>query len=151
MAESYRPEQYVADGSLRDVCVLDVDIPDWDRLLDSIETSGWEHSLDVTTSEPLSKTSGSAIFERLQSEDEASARLAVRAGDTWLTCYFFDPSEIEFSFDPSEISDQADFEALKEFMTWLAAVCRKPAIMTMETTDHRTIPALLEIHPPASA
>jgi hypothetical protein len=143
----YRPEHFVVDGSLRDVCVLDVGIPEWQLLLESLKDSGWEYSLEVTGQDPAAELSAADIFEILDSNDEASARLAIRVGHIWFPNFFFDPSEIEFSFDPSEISGEAEFAALVTFMSWLATAVRKPAILTMETTDHRTIPALLEIPP----
>jgi hypothetical protein len=145
---SYRPGDFAVDGSLRDVCVLDVGISEWQSLIRALAATSWGHTLELTASEPIAEPSAEAIFDRLRSDEGASARLAVRVGPVWFTSYFFDPSEIEFSFDPADISSETDFRSLKEFMTWLATVLHKRVIMTMESsTEHRTIPALLEITP----
>jgi hypothetical protein len=145
---SYRPGDFTVDGSLRDVCVLDVGISEWQSVIRALAETGWEHTLELTASEPIAEPSAEAIFDRLQSDEKASARLAVRVGSVWFTSYFFDPSEIEFSFDPADTSSETEFRSLEEFMKWLAKVCHKPVVMTMESsTEHRTIPALLEISP----
>jgi hypothetical protein len=142
-----RADLFAVDGALRDVCVLDVGLPEWSRLIEALPGSGREYSLAVTTEPPLADLSAEAIFERLDFDPEASARLEVRAGHVPLVNFFFETTDIEFSFDPEQVAGPDDVAALEAFMRWLATTCRKPAILTMETTDHRSIPALVTVQP----
>lgn len=133
------------DGSLRDVCVLDADIEDWHMMLRALGESCWNHSLDTGSADPINGRSAEAIFSYLNSTEDSSVRLNIIVSSIHFTCHFFDISEIEFSFDPSEIGNDIDFMALRDFMKWLARVCDKRVILTMETTDHRSIPPLIEV------
>ncbi|WP_336555314.1 hypothetical protein [Streptomyces sp. PmtA] len=74
-----------------------------------------------------------------------SATLAVRIGDIWFTSYFFDPSEIEFTFDPRDVVDESGFAAVESFVRRMGNACGKRVVMTMESwTDHVALPAMLE-------
>ncbi|MFF4744513.1 hypothetical protein QRN89_13395 [Streptomyces chengbuensis] len=76
------------------------------------------------------------------------ATLAVRIGDIWFTSYFFDPSEIEFTFDPRDVVDESGFAAVESFMRRMGNACGKRVVMTMESwTDHVGLPAMLEYRP----
>jgi hypothetical protein len=143
----YDPALFEVDGSLRDVYISNVGIPEWDALLLALQGSNWEYALELVPSGSVAERSASDVFRRLASDEDASARLAIRVGSVWFTSHFVDRSEIEFSFDPSEVAGEPEFNSLQEFMNWLARVCKRRVIMTMETTDHRDIPALLEAVP----
>ncbi|UXY30247.1 hypothetical protein [Streptomyces sp. HUAS TT20] len=71
----------------------------------------------------------------------------VSIGDMWFTSYFFEIEEIEFTFDPCDVVDPKTFESVRDFVTWLGTATGREVIVTMETTDHSTIPALLRWRP----
>ncbi|MEU8278400.1 hypothetical protein ACFYOK_35600 [Microbispora bryophytorum] len=148
----YRSEHFVADGSLRDIVVLDTDIEDWQQMLSSLASSAWEVSLSVDLPGGSQETPVDArrLFEELESNGDSSARLEIRVDGASFRCYFFQCDEIEFTFDPIEVQDEISFEAVAQFMVWLGDLSGKRVIMTMETTDHATIPALLDYVPTQS-
>jgi hypothetical protein len=148
----YRSDHFVVDGALRDIVVLDANIEDWQRLLSSLASSEWEVSLtaDLPVESQEALLDAQRLFVELAFDDNASASLAIRVDDILFRCYFFQPDEIEFTFNPIEVPDETSFEAVVRFMTWLGDLCGKRVIMTMETLHHATIPALLD-YVPASA
>lgn len=146
----YRREHFVVDGALRDLWIADTDVDDWQRVVSSLSTTGW--SVDIALSAPEGERNvlGSIpeLFDRLAVDGEMSVRLSVRVDDLWLTCYFFDDEEIEFTFDPRDVTDETSFASLERFMVWLGDTSGRRVVMTMETsTDHRGLPVLLEYVP----
>ncbi|GGP65129.1 hypothetical protein [Saccharothrix coeruleofusca] len=140
----FRQEDFEADGSLRDVCVLEAGLPVWERLVRAVVESSWEHQFEVDGEpRPLEEFSVSEFFASAEDQD-VSARLAVRVGEVWFDCFFSDVEEVEFSFDPAEIADGERFGSLERFMVWLAGACDRRVVMTVETTRHDDIPVLLE-------
>ncbi|MDJ0380604.1 hypothetical protein [Streptomyces sp. G-G2] len=145
----YRSEDFEADGALRDVCVLDASINDWQNLLEGLTLADWPAQFSWTLFESTDGTIPDArsLFDRLESEPEESASLAVQVGDIWFTCYFFDIDEIEFTFDPADVEDPESFAHLEAFVRRLGDSTHKNVVVTMEGTDHRTMPALIEYSP----
>lgn len=146
---AYRKEDFVADGALRDLCVLDTTIEDWRRLFDALPTAPGPHVLtwslsDTTESGALD---ASAVWSRLEQDPEESASLAIDVDGVWFTCYFFDIEEIEFTFDPSDVVDEATFAPVRAFVTWLGTSVGREVIVTMEGTDHAAMPALIRWRP----
>jgi len=117
----YREEDFVADGALRDVCVLDATIDDWRRMFDGLPAALGRHVLTWTLSGTTESGAldASAVWSRLETDPEESASLAIDVDGVWFTCYFFDLAEIEFTFDPSDVVDDATFAPVCAFVTWL--------------------------------
>ncbi|MFE0462254.1 hypothetical protein ACFW1A_23680 [Kitasatospora sp. NPDC058965] len=145
----YRKEHFVVDGALRDLCVLDARGEDWHRMISALSSSGWEVSFTTTLSDGPASAPGDAeeLFRQLLLDAEASATLAILVDGIWFACYFFDKEEIEFTFDPEDVPDETSFESVEKFMKWLGDSCGQPVVMTMEGTDHRSMPVLLEYVP----
>ncbi|MFJ2473166.1 hypothetical protein ACIOWI_09280 [Streptomyces sp. NPDC087659] len=146
----YKNELFVVDGALRDVCVLHAEVEDWDRVVRDLAASDWvvEFSTTHPRGEELFSSGAPELFAALAQSGEDSATLAVRVGDIWFTAYFFDPSEIEFTFDPRDVVDESGFGAVEGFMKRVGNACGKRVVMTMESsTDHVGLPAMLEYRP----
>ncbi|CAL9375764.1 hypothetical protein SUDANB95_00952 [Actinosynnema sp. ALI-1.44] len=145
----YRTSDFVVDGALRDVCVLDTGVEDWRNVISALPFDAWEVSFESTIEAAgLRSADGvTRLLETIFFSDDASARMAIGVGGVWFFCYFFELEEIEFTFDPQDIVDEASFGSLTAFMRWLGEACGKRVVMTMESTDHRSIPALLEYLP----
>ncbi|MGF0176108.1 hypothetical protein ACQF36_38370 [Streptomyces sp. Marseille-Q5077] len=146
----YDSELFVVDGALRDVCVLEAEVEDWGRVVRDLVASDWvvEFSTTHPRGEELLRSGASELFGALEQSGEDSATLAVRVDRIWFTSYFFDRSEIEFTFDPRDVVDQSGFAAVESFMKTIGDACGKPVVMTMESsTDHAGLPALLEYRP----
>jgi hypothetical protein len=145
----YKQVDFVADGSLRDICVLDASVEDWQRMSSSLSHVNWEVSFSTTLQDGSADLVADIprLFTELENDGEASATLAIQVDDIWLTCYFFEIQEIEFSFDPADVSDESSFASLTSFIEWLGDACGRRVVMTMEGTDHPSMPALLEYVP----
>lgn len=145
LSGGFQAEHFEADGSLRDVCVLGVDPPAWERLMQAVANSPWDRQFEVNGRPySLEEFSVRGFFAMKEQGVDVSARLAIKVGPLWFDCFLFDVEEVEFSFDPSEIADGRHFGSLEQFMIWLAEVCDRRVVMTMETTRHDDIPPLLE-------
>jgi hypothetical protein len=123
---------------------------DWGRVVRDLVASDWvvEFSTTHPRGEELLRSGASELFGAHEESGEDSATLAVRVDRIWFTSYFFDRSEIEFTFDPRDVVDQSGLAAVESFMKTIGDACGKPVVMTMESsTDHRGRPALLEYRP----
>ncbi len=56
-----------------------------------------------------------------------------------IACHFFVQDEIEFDFDPREITGPDRFDALLKFLTELAQLTAKPAVLTPENGADKPI------------
>ncbi|MER6566704.1 hypothetical protein ABT288_11020 [Streptomyces sp. NPDC001093] len=148
----YRPEDFVADGALRDVRVLGTTLDDWRRMAEGLRVLPGRHVLTWTLAGTTDTgvPDAAAVWSRLAQDPQESVSLAVDIAGTWFTCYFFEPEEIGFTFDPRDVTDRETFEPVRDFMAWLGTSTGREVILTMETTDHATIPALLRWQPPVS-
>ncbi|EXU61562.1 MULTISPECIES: hypothetical protein [Streptomyces] len=146
---AYREEDFVADGALRDICILDTTIDDWRRMFDGLHAVPGNHVLTWTLSGATESgvLDPSAVWSRLEQDPEESASLAIDVDGVWFTCYFFDIEEIEFTFDPSDVVDKATFAPVRAFVTWLGTATGREVIVTMEGTDHAAMPALIRWRP----
>jgi hypothetical protein len=149
MSLTYDPSLFEVDGSLRDICVLNASRDDWSRvvsrLFEAQRETQFTTTLDYT---PDVRTDAGKLLDTLESHPEANATFSVRFGSIWFTCYFFEASEIEFTFDPADVVDASSFHDVAAFMSEVGMACGKSVIMTMESNDHHHhIPALLEWAP----
>jgi hypothetical protein len=139
-------EQFEVDGSLRDVCVLGTNVSVWERLLSAVpEVPGghqFEFELDGEAV-PLADFSVRRYFA--DDTGEFSPTLRLRFGELWFSCFFFEQAEIEFSFGPEDLGGGVHFKSLELFMLWLAEVCDRRVILTMEhSSSHHDAILLLE-------
>ncbi|MGW2422432.1 hypothetical protein ACWC0C_24765 [Streptomyces sp. NPDC001709] len=148
----YRPEHFVVDGALRDVCVLGTALEDWRRVFGGLHVLPGRHVLTWTLAgvTDTSVPDAAVVWSRLGQDPEESVSLAIDIGGMWFTCYFFEIEEIGFTFDPRDVVDPGTFARVRDFVTWLGTSTGREVIVTMESTDHATIPALLRYRPPSS-
>jgi hypothetical protein len=146
---TYQADDFATDGALRDVCVLDATIDDWRRMFDGLRALPGRHVLTWTLSDTTESGTldAAAVWSRLEQDPEESASLAIDIDGVWFTCYFFDIEEIEFTFDPSDVVDEAAFGPVRSFVTWLGTATGREVIVTMEGTDHAAMPALIRWRP----
>jgi hypothetical protein len=89
-------------GLLRDVCVLGTDVSVWERLMAAVPGVPGEYGFSVD-GEPVALADFSV--RRFFAEDprESSPQLDLRLGELRFACFFFEPTEIEFSFGPEDL------------------------------------------------
>ncbi|WP_063789857.1 hypothetical protein [Streptomyces sp. MMG1121] len=148
----YRPEHFVVDGALRDVCVLGTTLDDWRRMTEGLRVLPGRHVLTWTLAGTTDTgvPDASAVWARLEQDPEESVSLAVEIGGMWFTSYFFEIEEIGFTFDPRAVVDRNTFAPVRDFVTWLGTSTGREVVVTMESTDHTTLPAMLRRRPPAT-
>jgi hypothetical protein len=102
LSAGYQAEQFEVDGSLRDVCVLGTDVSVWERLMAAVPGVPGEYGFSVD-GEPVALADFSV--RRFFAEDprESSPQLDLRLGELRFACFFFEPTEIEFSFGPEDL------------------------------------------------
>lgn len=141
----YRAEDFVADGALRDVCVLDAELEDWQHMFSGLRTLPGRHVFTWTLADATDTgiPEASAVWSRLDEDPEESVSLAIEIGGMWFTCYFFEVEEIEFTFDPADVVSQETFTPVRDFVKWLGNSTGREVVVTMEGNDHAAMPALI--------
>ena len=114
------------DGSLRDIYVESTTVEDWAFVVAHIFEGNYGARLDrrgVPVDVP-------GNFESVFATDEGYL-LSLTVGGAILTCHFFTPTEIEFSFAPNCVSQQVLHDLLA-FMVELGDATTKSVRMTPE-------------------
>lgn len=126
-----------ADGSLRDIYVLDVCAKIWNELIKNINHEsfrfkfmhgGFERALPDTFYK----------IKELQETNPTTLSILLN-NNIQVNCHFFMETEIEFDISPREIKSSAEYKALTDFMKWLSKTLRKPAILTHEGAQAQVI------------
>lgn len=129
-------EEFVFDGSWRDIYVLNTTLADWQRVLDAIHKA--EHDCEYLVDGAPGVLPNDAALTFLTSK-ESRPLLSVKFGGVQANCHFFSVEEIEFDIDPREVADQPQLDILVEFMQLLANSTGKPAILTPENFSQAVI------------
>src|SRR5579862_2101792 len=122
------------DGSLRDLCVLDTTLADWDNLLCFLRESHFQlsYSIDGRPSTPPVRASDAF-------RENGSRLLVCRVGRITLNCHFFCPEEIEFDLDALEIDGQAELTRLVQFMSEMGCRLKKEVLLTGENCPDQVL------------
>jgi hypothetical protein len=114
------------DGSLRDIMITGTTVDDWRRVLDLILQSdmGAEYSRGGEVQSPPRNVE--SIFR-----DEIVSSFSFSILGVAVHCYFFTPDEIEFSFQPREITEPSLVKML-QFLVDLGDLTQKTAIISPE-------------------
>jgi hypothetical protein len=131
---------FTVDGSWRDLYIFDTTLDDWQRLLDFLAGSGY--AMRLTGGETASPPTTVAGIPWATADDFAT--LEVDIGGPVVTCHFFSEEEIEFDFDPSDVTSPAHLAALVLFMQRVSSTMKKPIRLSPENTSEI---ALLEYDP----
>jgi hypothetical protein len=124
-------DEFVWEGSWRDICVLDTTISDWRSVWLTLTAPDVRAAFKIDDVEAALPEDVDRVFAR---RNESSVILSVVVSGVQLNCHFFGEFEIEFDLDPREVTGQADFDAVVAFMRKLAAATGKVAFMTPENT-----------------
>ena len=80
-----------------------------------------------------------AIGGRSPLESETDSLLSFYVGPIQLACHFFSAVEIEFDFDPRQVSGETEIEQLDRFMRLLGDATGKQVILTQENDQEAII------------
>ena len=130
---STQKSEFETDETLRDIYVRDTTVDDWRivlrRILDGAYHAGLERA---GVAVPLPEN-----IESLFEEDHRHL-LQVSINRVALSCHFFTPTEIEFSFSPEGITEAA-LKDLLAFMIDIGDAAKKPVMMTPENCPESPI------------
>jgi hypothetical protein len=122
------------DGALRDIYARPADVATWDRalaFLASVATlrylvDGVDGPVPQSAAGPLSRSDGTQL-------------LIVDIEPVGFTCHFFAVDEIELSFGPEEVQDQASLDSLGRFVAGLSKATGCDVLVTPENMPDRPI------------
>jgi hypothetical protein len=124
-------QEFIWDGALRDVYVLETAIDDWECVIGGLAGESRVAASAITPSSLEGFKSVREIFQFVAATD-----LAPTLHVNWLgidiNCHFFCDWEIEFDIDPRQINDEQHLDALVNFMNYLWERTRKEVILTWE-------------------
>ncbi|MFF3024832.1 hypothetical protein ACFVRR_19620 [Gottfriedia sp. NPDC057948] len=121
---------FFVDGSLRDIYVLDVNLDDWQKLIDWLRLSDWAIQFYIDGQENTNKiTNVSKIFDE---KKKKSVLMSININGVLINCHFFVEDEIEFDINPKEIIGLSEVSSVFEFMSKLSNVLGKEIILTEE-------------------
>src|SRR5262245_25587886 len=123
---AYWTADFVRDGSLRDIYVLDTTLDDWHTFLDLVAGKLMDEGVEVARPDDVA-----TLFE-------VKHLLVFYVGRIFFSCHFFARDEIEMSFGPEDIDEQSLPELLA-FVSELAAALRKTVIVTPENCPEQPI------------
>ena len=129
--------EFVPDGSLRDLYVINTDLSDWQRVLDFLRASASEIAYTVDRSSAELPVRVEAIFAELQRE--RNPRLRFDVAGVPLVCHFFTADEIEFDMRPEDVPGPDHLTALLEFMRTLGNLTGKMVLLTPESGQQSPI------------
>lgn len=130
-------EALVWDGALRDISVVGTTLGDWQQFIDVVHINPYVVTFAVDQTPTPLPARAEDVF-RIRSV--ASPVLTIDCVGVVLWCHFLTEDEIELSFDPREVQDEAAFSAVTSFMSRLSRLLHKPASLTFE--NDRTHPIL---------
>lgn len=126
--ESARSE-FAWEGSWRDICVRDVDLPAWRS---AVEALGRRNPHSRFTLDGVEQQIPFDLNHLFAAGAEGRALWSVVVAEVTLNCHFFAEGEIEFDLDPREVRGQEQLDGVIRFMRTLASATARPTLMTPE-------------------
>jgi hypothetical protein len=128
--------EFELDGTLRDIYVLETGIAEWHLVMEHLRTTAtyFRFTLDFETVPMPAR-----VEEVFELRPKASPMLAVDLGGLLLTSHFFTPNEIEFSFDPEEVTSQDVLDVLLSFVRRLGQLTGCTVLVTFENLLEKPI------------
>lgn len=120
------------DGSLRDIYVQDVTLPDWGKLIDFLNLN-----YDIKFGEDeKNQIDKEYVIKYLKDEtgEIESKSLKIDFNGVNFRCHFFLPNQIEFDIDPKEIKAINDFESIEKFMVSISKTLKNQVTLTGENS-----------------
>jgi hypothetical protein len=128
--------EFEYEGSLLDLYIQQTDSDDWQKALDLIRSSPYRLCYMRDSQEaPLPHEAKSVLAPR----QEASPFLRIGVESLTINCHFFIEEQIEFDVYPPEITTEAHFSYLCQFMRLLGQGLNKSVDLTPENTEDQII------------
>jgi len=123
------------DGALTDIYASG-DADDWQRVIETI-TARWPSTYTEDAQPTPLPDEVAVVFRRAHTracllQMEVTPLISLNA-------HFFSPEEVEFDLDPRAVRDQADLDAVTEFIRTLARTLSRPVFIGCESAAPRPI------------
>jgi hypothetical protein len=136
------------EGAVRDIVIRDATVQEWQRVVTAIRRAGWAVDYREDAEPAPMPDDVRAVFAATGSR---ACRWRIQVGQRlWINCHFFDPAEIEFTFDPREVTNQQEMDSLCVFMRTVGRAVEKPVRVYVEGFDPRP-PSDMEYDPDEDA
>lgn len=139
-----RKEVYYADGSLRDIYVLDTNRQDWARWIDLVNRAYSVRFYDGKTAKAADKIDKKAVFAYWDKETDVLNSAVISVGEMKVMCYFFTEDEIENDISPKELNSLRDHENLMGYLIRVSTCLGKRIVLTPEDYSGEP-PALIAV------
>ncbi|VEP13718.1 conserved hypothetical protein [Hyella patelloides LEGE 07179] len=124
-------DNFIDDGSLRDIYFYPSDILTWQKFLDSISSSSFE-SIYYRDHEITEFTWNAE--NALKQRQKASPLLQLSKDRITFNCHFFTEDEIEIDISPKEIKGEKEFNIVLEFMEYFGSILGTQVVLTEENS-----------------
>lgn len=114
------------DGSLRDIYVQGTTLEDWRVVFPLIVDGNFQARLERSGAVVAVPSAFESLFD-----GNDRYLLTFSIGGVGLDCHFFGPEEIEFSFAPNSVTENA-LQGLLQFMVDIGDVTKKRVVMSPE-------------------
>lgn len=117
----------------RSIFIAETEIKTWKTLLEFLAEQKHPIKFTVNDAEQPLSTNAWQIFQ--DQKKDMRPLLIVNVGGVDLNSHFFDQNEIEFDFDPREVTDEAKALAILEFMSEIGLEMDKDIFLTEEDAE----------------
>lgn len=129
--------EFEADGSLRDIYVLNTNSEDWNTLVSELAAS--EFNVEISAPFEVSDHfQAEAALKHVQTTAPVTLKVDV-SQNVSAHSHFFTPEEVEFDFDPREVRTEADVASILGFMKAIGDILSKDVILTQEGAQNEDI------------
>ncbi|MDA8413163.1 MAG: hypothetical protein M0023_05170 [Desulfobacteraceae bacterium] len=129
-------DEFVCDGSYRDIYVFNTNVAIWQQFLDFLKSNNIAHYF--RGEEKVEQLNDLATFFKERAE-HGSLILSIDINGVIFNCHFFTETEIDFDIDPKEITDETKAIGVFKFMETIGEALSLPVCMTPENTDETPI------------
>ncbi|NRA18568.1 MAG: protein export chaperone SecB [Oceanospirillaceae bacterium] len=130
-------QDFVPEGSLRDIYVEDVDVFVWNLFINSLFISGYQLSFKHGQKVMVLPECFNEI-KKLQETEPTTLGIVIENG-ILINCHFFINSEIELDVSPGDIDSEINYRSLINFLHWLHSSLKKSVKLTHENAQTDTI------------
>jgi len=122
-------DDFVPEGSLRDIYILDGSLAAWNALLNIARACDAGFFIDGEEA-PLPEDAAHALTAR----KSASVLLSLDWQGLVLNAHFFTEEEVELDLDPKEVTDQRSLDNLCSFLAKLSEMTNQEVIVTHQAS-----------------
>lgn len=126
---------FLKDGSLRDIYILEATVGDWQKLLNFIRTM-YEASFSLNSKKI---DFSDDVIKLFWQNGKSGGQLNFFVQGIPIFCHFFSAEEIEFDFLPNDIKGQKELDSILMFVKEAGDLLDKDVLITPENVQENPI------------